>query len=35
MGVPFVTEGTADSKMKVTVECSFPVKRVGDETKLG
>lgn len=24
MGVPFVTEGTAESNLKVTVECSFP-----------
>jgi hypothetical protein len=26
MGIPFVTEGTAESNLKVTVECSFPVK---------
>jgi len=26
MGVPFVTEGTAESNLKVTVECSFPKK---------
>jgi hypothetical protein len=24
MGIPFVTEGTAESQLKVTVECSFP-----------
>jgi hypothetical protein len=27
MGIPFVTEGTAESNLKVTVECSFPVKK--------
>lgn len=26
MGIPFVTEGTAESNLKVTVECSFPNK---------
>jgi hypothetical protein len=35
MGVPFVTEGTAESNLKVTVECSFPQKKEVDETKLG
>lgn len=24
VGVPYVTEGSADSHMKITVECSFP-----------
>ena len=34
MEVPFVTEGTAESNLKVTVECSFPVKKeVGDNVK--
>jgi hypothetical protein len=34
MGVPFVTEGTAESNLKVTAECSFPVKKeVGDNVK--
>jgi len=34
MGVPFVTEGTAESNLKVTVECSFPVKKEsGDNVK--
>ena len=34
MGVPFVTEGTAESNLKVTVECSFPVKKeMGDNVK--
>ena len=27
MGIPFVTEGTAESNLKVTVECSFPNKK--------
>jgi hypothetical protein len=26
MGIPFVTQGTAESNLKVTVECSFPRK---------
>ncbi len=26
MGIPFVTQGTAESNLKVTVECSFPNK---------
>jgi hypothetical protein len=30
MGVPFVTEGTAESNLKVTVECSFPEKKPAD-----
>lgn len=34
MGVPFVTEGTAESNLKVTVECSFPAKKeAGDNVK--
>ncbi|MBD2319729.1 hypothetical protein H6G05_23185 [Pseudanabaena sp. FACHB-1050] len=34
MEVPFVTEGTAESNLKVTVECSFPAKKeVGDNVK--
>jgi hypothetical protein len=34
MGVPFVTEGTAESNLKVTVECSFPAKKeLGDNVK--
>jgi hypothetical protein len=34
MGIPFVTEGTAESNLKVTVECSFPVKKeTGDNVK--
>jgi len=24
MGVPYVTKGTAESNLKITVECSFP-----------
>ncbi|WP_293166870.1 CU044_2847 family protein [Okeania sp. SIO2C9] len=23
-GIPYVTEGTAESNLKITVECSFP-----------
>ena len=30
MGIPFVTEGTAESNLKVTVECSFPEKKPVD-----
>jgi hypothetical protein len=26
-GVPYVTEGTAESNLKITVECSFPEKK--------
>lgn len=34
MGIPFVTEGTAESNLKVTVECSFPAKKeAGDHAK--
>jgi hypothetical protein len=33
IGVPFVTEGTAESNLKVTVECSFPEnKQAGQGT---
>jgi hypothetical protein len=31
VGVPFVTEGTAESNLKVTVECSFPKKTEADK----
>ncbi|BAT53428.1 hypothetical protein NOS3756_23880 [Nostoc sp. NIES-3756] len=27
-GIPYVTKGTAKSNMKITVECSFPEKKV-------
>jgi hypothetical protein len=33
MDVPFVTEGTAESNLKVTMECSFPVKQEVGENK--
>jgi hypothetical protein len=25
-GIPYVTEGTAESNLKITVECTFPTK---------
>lgn len=27
-GVPYVTKGTAESNLKITVECSFPEKKL-------
>ncbi len=28
-GIPYVTEGSADSNLKITVECSFPERERG------
>ncbi len=28
-GIPYVTEGSADSHLKITVECSFPERKKG------
>jgi hypothetical protein len=35
MGVLFETEGTEESNLKVTVECSFPVKKEVGRSKSG
>ncbi len=32
-GIPYVTEGSADSHLKITVECSFPDKERGADIK--
>ncbi len=34
MGVLFVAEGTAESNLRVTVECSFPVRKKLDRSIL-
>ncbi|NJN73135.1 MAG: hypothetical protein HC799_10200 [Limnothrix sp. RL_2_0] len=31
MGVPYVTKGSAESNLKITVECSFPNKPKAEE----
>lgn len=28
-GIPYITKGTAESNLKITVECSFPESQVG------
>jgi len=32
-GVPYVTKGTADCSLKITVECSFPKETKSEEVK--